>query len=614
MSQLYDTPWSPTTEQPQFSPASAYSAYSPVTPNPDGPIPVDVMNPVPEHYSPDYTVAEGYGDVYHPVPQEVTYHPGPKDDAYNLVPLGYRLPQVPEIDISNIYRAEARGLMAESPRASMDLMRGFDPDRFAESSTATLLSRPVSIHFAPPPEDAFLVSIGPDDPRHPFNWSTTKKWTVLIVVCSAAVCVTVASSIQASTYQKLEDAFDVPRIEAVAGVSLYVLGFGIGALFLGPLSEFYGRSIIYLVSFALFTIFNIPIATAQNMGVLLFFRLVTGLCGAGFLSVAGGTVSDMFRPGTTDLPTAIYTLAPLSGPCLGPILGGYMNQNVTWRATFYLIIGWGAVEFALLLFLVPETFLPIVQKREARRMRAVTGEGAWTSPAELSGRTVSDVFPGALWVPIKLMAVEKMALAMDLWTSLILGIIYLFFNAIPYTFRTLYGFNLGETGLAFFALGLGMVIGTATQPFFISRIKDKGLRAGTKPAPETRLPVGMAGAILAPVGLLWFALTSFRKMPWIMPMIGTLIFGVGSVYIFTCVFGFLVATYPKYAASAMAGNTLLRCVWAAGFPLFALPMYQALGPEGATGLLAGLCAMLAPIPFVLARIGPRLRAQSEYAS
>jgi MFS family permease len=71
-------------------------------------------------------------------------------------------------------------------------------------------------------------------------------------------------------------------------------------VFLGPLSEFYGRSIIYLVSctypslstltpVVLFTILNIPIATAQNMGVLLVFRLATGLCGAGFLSVAGGT-------------------------------------------------------------------------------------------------------------------------------------------------------------------------------------------------------------------------------------------------------------------------------------------------------------------------------------
>lgn len=87
--------------------------------------------------------------------------------------------------------------------------------------------------------------------------------------------------------------------------------------------------------------------------------------------------------------------------------------------------------------------------------------------------------------------------------------------------------SLGESGLAFFALGLGMVIGTATQPLFIRNIRDKGIKAGGKAPPEARLPVGMAGAVVAPLGLLWFALSSFRKMPWIMPMIGTLIFGVG---------------------------------------------------------------------------------------
>lgn len=87
--------------------------------------------------------------------------------------------------------------------------------------------------------------------------------------------------------------------------------------------------------------------------------------------------------------------------------------------------------------------------------------------------------------------------------------------------------TLGETGLAFFALGLGMVIGTATQTLFVRGIKDKSIIAGGKAPPEARLPVGMAGAILAPLGLLWFSLSSFQKMPWIMPMIGTLIFGIG---------------------------------------------------------------------------------------
>jgi hypothetical protein len=47
---------------------------------------------------------------------------------------------------------------------------------------------------------------------------------------------------------------------------------------------------------------------------------------------------------------------------------------------------------------------------------------------------------------------------------------------------------------------------------------------------------------------------------------------VQSVFVFTCVWGFLVASFPRYAASAMAGNTLVRCLWAAGFPLFADPV------------------------------------------
>ena len=139
------------------------------------------------------------------------------------------------------------------------------------------------------------------------------------------------------------------------------------------------------------------------------------------------------------MPTAIYTLSPLIGPCLGPILGGFLNQTVTWRATFYLMIGWSAAEVVLLSFFVPETFLPIILKRTAKKNRIETGNGGWYAPSDRSQKKISDVFPAAIWVPMKMMLVERMALAMNLWTSLVLGIIYLFFNAIPFTFSTVYG-------------------------------------------------------------------------------------------------------------------------------------------------------------------------------
>jgi len=380
----------------------------------------------------------------------------------------------------------------------------------------------------------------------------------------------------------------------------------------GPLSEFLGRSAIYIGSFALFTILNIPVAFSQSIGVFITFRFFTGFAGSAFLSVAGGTVSDLFAPANSDIPVAIYTLAALIGPALGPIFGGFINQNADWRITFYVITGWALVETILLFFFVPETFLPIMLKNMARKKRVDTKDHKWWAPSERSGRSIGDVFPRAFLTPLQILFLERMAFILDMWTSLVLGIIYLFFSAVPFTFRTIYNFNLQSTGLAFIPLGLGMIIATCTQPFWAARVRDAAIKNGGKAPPEVRLEIGMAGALLVPIGLLWFALSSYAKINFIMPLAGTLIFGIGAAFVFSSVFGFLISTYAKNAASAMAGNTLIRCAWGAGFPLFSNAMYVNLGPVGATGLLAGLTALMIPIPFVIYRIGPRLRETSKF--
>lgn len=100
------------------------------------------------------------------------------------------------------------------------------------------------------------------------------------------------------------------------------MGLGVGPLIAGPISELYGRNIVYRLSFALFFVFSIPVAFAHDIGtsnagslflsvvhlidqalftfaaVFLVFRFVTGFCGAAFLSVSGGSVSDMFPNAT----------------------------------------------------------------------------------------------------------------------------------------------------------------------------------------------------------------------------------------------------------------------------------------------------------------------------
>ena len=213
---------------------------------------------------------------------------------------------------------------------------------------------------------------------------------------------------------------------------------------------------------------------------------------------------------------------------------------------------------------------------------------------------------------------DRMALLLDLWSALILGILYLAFQAFPIIFGEEHGFSQGLQGCSFLGIGLGLVLGTATQPFWnrysqINEIinnvanyilyefriyKKYTIKHSGHPPPEMRLLMGMPGGILVSLGLFIIAFTTFPGVHWIAPIIGSIPFGTGMAFVYTAVFTYLVTAYRPIAASAMAANSALRTSFAAAFPLFAPAMYHHLGTVGATALLAGLCALMAPLPCV----------------
>jgi MFS family permease len=82
-------------------------------------------------------------------------------------------------------------------------------------------------------------------------------------------------------------------------------------MFVAPLSEFYGRSPIYLISWAALLIWLIPCAVAQSIQTLLISRFINGICGSAFMSVAVGIVGDLFSGNDLGLPMMLYTASPL---------------------------------------------------------------------------------------------------------------------------------------------------------------------------------------------------------------------------------------------------------------------------------------------------------------
>lgn len=78
-------------------------------------------------------------------------------------------------------------------------------------------------------------------------------------------------------------------------------------------------------------IWIIPCAVAQNIETIIVARFFDGMAGSVFLSVAGGTVGDMFIKEELSMPMMVYSGSPFIGPAIGPIIGGFINQYTDWR-------------------------------------------------------------------------------------------------------------------------------------------------------------------------------------------------------------------------------------------------------------------------------------------
>jgi MFS family permease len=266
---------------------------------------------------------------------------------------------------------------------------------------------------------------------------------------------------------------------------------------------------------------------------MLVARFIDGLSGSAFLSVAGGTVGDMFNREQLQFPMLIYTASPFIGPSIGPLIGGFINQYTTWRWTFYLLLIWAGVNLGMISLLVPETYHPVLLRNKARKLRKETGDERWKAPMEKMNKSIPKTVAYSLLRPFQLLLLEPMVTLLCLFSAILLGILYLFFGAFPLVFEGNHGFTLSQTGLTFLGIFVGMVLGAATDPLWHRNydrlIKQRELATGEigGSEPEYRLPPSIAGAILVPIGLFVFAWTTYSSVHWVVPIIGSSIFGIG---------------------------------------------------------------------------------------
>ncbi|RDH30347.1 FAD binding domain-domain-containing protein [Aspergillus welwitschiae] len=460
---------------------------------------------------------------------------------------------------------------------------------------------------------------GPDDPENPKNWPMKKKWAAVVTVSCFTFISPVSSSMVAPALSSISADFNITdEVISQLTLSVFILAYAVGPLFLGPLSEIYGRVIVLQLANLLYLVFNIGCGVSQTKVQMIVCRFFAGLGGSAPLAIGGGVLSDCFKPEQRGKSVAIYSLAPLLGPAVGPIAGGFIAENTTWRWVFYATsIADGLIQVAGLFFL-QETYAPIILKKRAQKLRKETNDTNYQTEFERQNKTFGQVMRAALIRPFRLLSTQPIVQALAAYMAYIYGTMYLVLSTFPslWTSPEYYNESTGIGGLNYISLGLGFWLGSQIcaplNDRIYRRLKGKNNGMGK---PEFRVPLLFVGAFLIPSGLFIYGWTAQTHCHWIAPNIGACMYGMGNIISFQCLQTYIVDSYTRFAASALAAVACMRSLAGFGFPLFAPYMYQALDYGWGNSLLAFIAIALGvPAPVFLWKFGEKLRKMSTYAA
>ncbi|KAH4272564.1 hypothetical protein HBI04_102280 [Parastagonospora nodorum] len=464
------------------------------------------------------------------------------------------------------------------------------------------------------PEDPNIVDWdGPSDPTNPQNWPMSKKWGIIASLGACTLITPLASSFFApGVPQVLREFHETSNVIAAFVVSVYILGFAIGPLFIAPLSELYGRIYLYNVCNLLFVIFNVACALSKSMGMLIAFRLLAGCAGSAPLTIGGGTIADMFPPEQRAGAMAIWSLGPLLGPVIGPVCGGFLVENMSWRWVFWILAIFGGVFGLILLLVGSESYGPTLLERKAAALRKSTGNPDIRSKLA-KNIPPREVFVRAISRPMKMLFMSPIVGLMSLYIAINYGILYLFFTTITFVFEQKYHFSSGAVGLSYIGSGVGMLVGMGVLGVMSDKVIKKQQAKGNV-KPEHRLPLMLTvpGAVALPIGVFVYGWTTYYGVHWIVPIIATAFIGLGNLTAMMTIQTYLVDAFTIHAASAIAANTVLRSVFGAVLPLSGLSMYDALGLGWGNSLLGFISLAFIPVPIFFWFYGERIRTSKKF--
>jgi multidrug resistance protein len=447
------------------------------------------------------------------------------------------------------------------------------------------------------------------DESNPRAWPRSKKLLNVATIACMSILSPLASSIYTPGIDQIAEDLNTTKQKVIATTTGFVLMLGIGPLLLAPMSEAFGRRIVYIVCFSIFTLLQITAALAPNIAMLITVRTISGFFGSVGIANGGGTINDMFPSSGRARVYGWYLLGPLLGPVLGPLLGGVIVQRLGWRWIYWVLTVICSCNTLAGVLLLEESYAPVLLARKKKKLEQQSENHTTFSYEGQDERPLRQKLSMSLRRPLVIFY-QPTVLILGAYQALIFGTTYTVYTQLQEIFanENAYNFDTEQVGLLALATGLGSVTSVL---FFVPQIdtvynrlaaRNKGIAL-----PEYRLPLTNIGAVLVPASLFWFGWTVYYQLYWVVPISALYFYGIGQVMVLNTIQNYFIDSFSKYAASAIAAGSVLRSIFGGLSPLFASKMFASLGYGWGTSVFAFIAVVIAPSPLVLFYYGPRLR-------
>ncbi len=188
------------------------------------------------------------------------------------------------------------------------------------------------------------------------------RWIVAITVMLPTLIEIVDTSVVNVSLDHIRGSLSAGIDESTWVITSYLVSNALVIPISGWLSRLFGRKLYLILSISIFTFSSLMCGSAWNLGSLIFFRVLQGAGGGALQPLSQAILLETFPPRQHGMAMAIFGVGIMFGPIIGPLLGGWITDNWSWRWIFYINVPIGLISILM-------TFLFIVNPPYMERIK-----------------------------------------------------------------------------------------------------------------------------------------------------------------------------------------------------------------------------------------------------